>query len=385
MTDTVLYILVLLSLGSNLLFSLVVVYNYVSNIWANKNKNKNQTLIVKPKISVLIPARNESENLKRNLPSILSQRYKDLNILVMDDDSSDPTPDTLDVFKSQYSNFHGYSQNELPKEWKGKVYALHRLSEIEKDTINSEVLLFTDADDYFFGGAIETSLKVMKRNNLDMISFFPGQEFASLAERLFSPISDLILFTLLPLKLVEKTSNPSISAANGQWIMITRDAYEKIGGHESVRNSLLDDTDIARRAKTKGLKTGVYSGIGIVKTRMYSSFISIVNGFAKNIYPIFGSNIFIALPAASLYLFSGVQFVLFLFINSVDERIIYFNLLLLSISFMYFWRLLIGERLKHPFVSIILYPITSMFIFFIALKSYAQTKKRRNIWKGRYV
>jgi cellulose synthase/poly-beta-1,6-N-acetylglucosamine synthase-like glycosyltransferase len=330
----------------------------------------------------MIPVRNEEENLKKTLPSIESLDYERLEIIYYNDDSSDDTAQILREFKSRSKKKISLLEKKSnistnKNKPKGKVAALVSLSEYEKITYKSDILIFTDADDVLDKHIITHTVKTLEDRNLDMFSLFPGQEFGSLTERMFSPIADIVLFTLLLLALVERTKQSSLAAANGQWIAIKRDVYDSLGGFEGLKNTLTEDTDLARKAKVKGYRVAVHSGVSAITTRMYSSTRDIFKGFSKNFYGISGGHSATSIMMGIMYAVSGFGAVVCVF--SLENS----PLSLLPILFMLLWRGILSEKLQHGIFETLLFPITSLFMLLVSINSAIVVPRGKAEWKGR--
>lgn len=356
----------------NLLFLFIVLFNYVSRIWPRPQRSG---LSVRES-SILIPCLNEEEDLQTTIPTVKSVLGSKITAIYLDDGSSDASYSILEKYQSE--RLEVIKGNPVrPLGWKGKSWALQNLYEYEKEKRNAEYIILTDADDELEPEIIETSFALMEKHGLDMLSFFPGQSFGGLIERLFSPIADIILFTLLPLTLVRRTSLTSLAAANGQWVLVRREILDELGGFTELRQFTAEDTALARIAKSKGYKVAVYSGIYLIRTRMYEGYKEIVNGYTKNLYSIAGNNSILTILMGCIYLIAGVGALSSLFFVN------YYPFALLPFLIMIFWRGTLSERLGHGFWAVILFPITSMVLFYIACRSAIMVPRGKASWKGR--
>ena len=232
-----------------------------------------------PLISVCIPARNEERNIRACVEAMLAQDYPNLEVIVLDDRSSDSTPLILAEIASLDSRLHPISGSDLPKGWAGKPHALVQAS----DNARGEWLCFVDADTFAapqtlsscYGKAIET--------NADMFTIMTFQVLGSFWEKVIMP---LVLTALSVGFSPHKVNDPNRkdAIANGQFILIKRTIYDAIGGHESVKDQIVEDKAIAERVKWNGYRLIVADGMRITRTRMYTSLSEMWEGWTKNIY-----------------------------------------------------------------------------------------------------
>lgn len=238
----------------------------------------------KPLVSVLIPARNEAHNISNALSTLIAQSYENVEIFVLDDHSIDDTAEVVRSFQQKDDRIQIIAGRELPSGWTGKNWACFQLSQQAK----GDYLLFTDADNFFSNDAVEKTIGWMQKLNLSLFSAFPQQITKTLAEKLVVPVFDTFVYSLLPLWLTYYVKFPSLAAANGQWIAFTREGYKRIGGHEAVKNQIVEDTELARLAKKRGEKVITASGRDAVMGRMYDSWRGVWNGFSKNAFGLMG-------------------------------------------------------------------------------------------------
>ncbi|MBI4465612.1 MAG: glycosyltransferase [Acidobacteria bacterium] len=231
-----------------------------------------------PKLSVLIPARNEERNIAGCLASLLPQG-EEIEILVADDGSEDRTAAIVSEFCCEHPRVKRIPVPPLPKGWLGKNHAAH----VAAQQSRGEWLLFTDADTRHEPSKLPEMLQWAETVGLDGVSLSPQQRVESWWEKAVIPLVYRQLAKLYPYERVNDSSDP-IAAANGQFILIKRTVYESLGGHEALREALLEDVELARRAKQAGYRLWFGPGQGIVSTRMYRSFPEMWEGWTKNLY-----------------------------------------------------------------------------------------------------
>jgi chlorobactene glucosyltransferase len=240
-----------------------------------------QTPSSSKKISILIPARNEARNLEKLLPSLLAQDAANLEIIVLNDRSDDDTSTVLE----QFSEVQVLEGLPLPSDWLGKNWACHQLSK----AATGEILIFTDADttwQAFTANAIASNLEVQKA---DALCAWAAQEVTDPISRLIQPLQQWSLLAFLPLFFVPLRMFSVAVAANGQCLAFTREAYTRIGGHEAVKRSVIEDMALARAVKHKHGKFLLFNGAKAISTKMYASSSEAFEGYAKNVFPAFGA------------------------------------------------------------------------------------------------
>jgi hypothetical protein len=198
-----------------------------------------------------------------------------------------------------------------PDGWFGKSWACHQLSLAPK----SELLLFVDADVVLEKTALSNAVALLEQHRASLVTCFPTQIMKSVGEHLVVPLMDWILLSMLTLHSVHSSKNPLITAANGQFMLFEKSAYDKIGGHCSVRNELVEDIEIARTLKKKKFRVVTTLGNKLVFCRMYENGRSAVKGIGRSLYA--GLKVpfgFGALFLVSVWVVNVMPF-LFVFIN----------------------------------------------------------------------
>ena len=343
----------------------IVAYNYFTAPRIKKNNNYTSE---SAEISVLIPARNEEKNIKKCIESILNQTYNKLYIIVLDDNSIDNTKLIIEEYTNKYKNVHLLEGKELPQGWLGKNWACEQLSKNAK----SDYLLFIDADVELKENAIAGLMAKMNKYKLDAISVFPSQKIYRFGEWLVVPMMNWLLLSFLPLKQVYKSKNVSFAAANGQLFLFKKNIYHAIGGHERVKNEVVEDMEFARLLKCNKYKLMTALGDTQIYCSMYDSFESAVNGFSKNFYEGFKiEKLSFILLISSFEIIFLLPFVLLFF----DVRFLWAVILIL-ISRIY---ISIISR-QNVFVNLLLHPIQMIILFYVGIKS---INKNGIEWKGR--
>ena len=242
-------------------------------------------------VSVLIPARNEENNIANLLHDLQNQNYQNIEIIVFNDLSTDNTEKIITQLAKNDNRIQLLNSEGLPEGWLGKNYACHCMSQLAK----GDYLLFLDADVRIKKGLIGNTVAWAENHKTGLLSIFPTQKMASLGEYLTVPIMNYILLTLLPLVLVFKSKFSSLAAANGQFMLFNKANYFDKLPHEKFRNNKVEDIEIARYFKQNKIPVVCLLGNKSIECRMYHGFDEAVNGFSKNVVTFFGNSFFAAI------------------------------------------------------------------------------------------
>src|SRR5229473_2538746 len=254
------------------------------------------TVFGRPTVSVIVPARNEEACLDPCLRSLVAQTDVTFEIIVVDDHSTDHTRQIASSFSSP--SLRVVEAGPLPVGWTGKNNAVTAGSQASR----GEWLLFTDADTIHQPGSLARSLAEAKRQGAAMLSYSPEQVVESFWEKAVMPVIFAELAATFRPSLVSDPNSPA-AAANGQYILIAREAYDAVGGHAAIAANLLEDVALARAVKRSGRKIFFRYGGDAVRTRMYRSFAQLREGWTKNLALLFPS-------PARLAALRGTEFVL---------------------------------------------------------------------------
>jgi chlorobactene glucosyltransferase len=234
-----------------------------------------------PLVSVIVPARDEAVNISVCLASLLNSEYSNLEIVVVDDGSSDGTGDIVQILADHSDGRVQLVDGEpLPNGWLGKPWACWQ----GYRRARGEVLLFTDADTRHDERLLGHAVGALLKRRADMTSVMPRQLMIGHWERLILPhIFALISLRYINLERVNRTRTPRHVIANGQFMLIRREAYEAIGGHERLRGEIVEDQRIAQRLVAAGRRILIAHAEDLMDTRMYRSLGGIVEGWTKNL------------------------------------------------------------------------------------------------------
>ncbi len=335
----------------------------------------------RPELSVCVPARNEEPNLRACVESILgSAGDLAIEVLVYDDQSTDATPRILDELIASDPRVRRVDTVPLPEGWIGKQHACWRMSEAAK----GGWMLFTDADVRFSPGSFESALAAAQRYDAELISTFPRELTGSVGEAIIIPMIHFVLFSYLPMAMMRMSNSASASAGCGQFVLISRTAYDATGGHSSARHSMHEGILLPRLVRRAGMHTDLFDGTDQVQCRMYHGWRQTWAGFTKNAYEGLGSPVLLVVFTL-LHAIGHVWpwFVLLGAIVSTELRGIPLYLAGLAIVIALLQRTILGARFRQSFLGVALHPIGVIAMTTIQWHSFALSVLGRRSWRGR--
>jgi glycosyltransferase involved in cell wall biosynthesis len=256
-----------------------------------------------PVVSVIVPARNEETCLTLCLESLVSQTGIDFEIIVVDDESSDRTAEIARSF----SNVTVISAAPLPGNWTGKNNAMSAGAKIAHS--KAKWLLFTDADTVHKLGSLARAVTEAEQHGAALLSYSPEQEVRTFWERAVMPVIFAELAATYPPKKVNDPAS-NIAAANGQYLMISREAYDAVDGHTKIAGDLLEDVAMAHLVKSSDRKIFFRYGRDAVRTRMYRNWAQMKEGWTKNLALLFKYPVRRAIVLLAIWAFSWATFAL---------------------------------------------------------------------------
>ena len=232
-----------------------------------------------PLISLCIPARNEERNIRNCVESALAQDYPNIEVIVLDDRSTDSTLTQLKEIASCDSRLLPISGSDLPEGWAGKPHALFQASAVAR----GEWLCFVDSDTFLNPDAISSCYAKALETKADLFTTLTQQVLGTFWEKVVMPLVMTALSVgFSPRKVNDPKRRDAI--ANGQFILIRRTVYDAIGGHEKVKDQIVEDKAISEQVKWNGYRLIVADGLQVIRTRMYTSLETMWEGWTKNIY-----------------------------------------------------------------------------------------------------
>ena len=326
-----------------------------------------------PLVSVCVPARNEEFRIRPCLESFLRQDYPRVEVLILDDQSTDGTYRLLKEYSAKSKSFKALRGKALPKGWVGKPWACHQLALKAR----GEWLFFTDADTWHSPDMLKRSVQAAEEEKADLLSCFTRQETKTWLEYLVIPVMVFCLTAFLPVSRVLKrgTRFSKFAGAGGQFLLFKRKAYKAIGGHACVKNEIVEDLKIGNHLVQKGLKLVLLNGVEVTLCRMYQSARDVWEGFSKNFFPAFGFSVGKALAGYCFLLSVTVlPFALLIFLIPWTPL---FNAALGLALLQILLRLNQARHYRLPFFSCFLHPLGNLLFVLIGFNS-----MRWFLWKG---
>lgn len=367
---TVLDWVMILILAVLVVLLLLCIVNILTIPVLRKRKKQNGDVLV----SVLIPARNEEQNIGNCVESVIRQSYRNLEVIVLNDGSTDRTREI--VCSVNDSRLRVSDGLPLPQGWVGKNFACHQLHGMA----NGSYLLFIDADTKLEEDCISSALEFSLEHSCDLLSVMPYEISESFWEKLVIPMLYFAVTVFLPFPMISRSPKKQYAMGNGQFMMFRRSFYDSIGGHESLKNRIVEDVWLARRVKEFKGKLVFADANELISCRMYRNLKEVWEGFSKNI--------FAGLSFSELGLLMTVVIYLALFVippallisgviapSAVSVSVVMIPALM---------RILQAVKFRQPLLFSFLNPLSALFISAVALNSFRLVRFNGGAtWKGR--
>jgi glycosyl transferase family 2 len=255
-------------------------------------------------VTVVLPVRDEEAQVGDCLAAALDQRgVPDLQVVVVDDGSTDGTADVVRAVADPRVRL--VPAGALPPGWLGKPHACSAGVAASPGPADG-VLVFVDADVRLAPDAVAGAVAVLDEAGLDLVSPWPRPLTGGPAERLVQPLSPWLWATTLPLRLAERSPRPSLAAANGQFLVVRREVYDRAGGHAAVRGEVIEDVALLRAVKRAGGRGGPVAGAHLAACRMYDGWPALREGYTKSLWASVGGSPTAAVAAATVLTAAGV-------------------------------------------------------------------------------
>lgn len=232
-----------------------------------------------PEVTILIPAKDEAAGIAQCLDAVLAQDYPRFNVVAIDDRSTDRTGGILDQIASRDRRVRviHVTPGDLPAGWLGKCHALH----LGQQQARGQWLLFVDSDVTLSPGALRAALSLALARNYDAVSILPKLQCRSFLERLMLPLLAAAWAIMHAISRTNQDNRTGSAAANGQFFLIRRSAYQAVGGHQAVRDQITEDVELMRLLKSRGFRTRFFTGSHLASTRMHARFGQMLHGWAR--------------------------------------------------------------------------------------------------------
>ena len=340
------------------------------------------------KVSVLIPARNEEKKLAHLLDSLVKQSYKNYEILIVDDNSTDSTWKIIEEYMSKYPNlikgYHGKEKHE--KVLNGKTYALSQIEHVA----TGEFILATDADTRHHYNSISFAVSRMEESSLDMLSGFPKECSSSFMANILTSAMNFVPVIYIPFPIAARFPNKYFTIANGQFIMMRRAALNELGGYEAIDTELVDDVNLAKYFVNNKKKYAFTAISQVVECDMYDNKSDAFHGISRSIGGIFPATRLAIIPLSLVVIIllslsiSPFFAIALLFISKallVESSLMIAGAILFTIAW---YRCAKMQRFSSS-VSLS-WPLTIVMICIMYLYSYFVRRSGKSFkWKGREV
>lgn len=336
-----------------------------------------------PLVSIIVPARNEAQNIERVINNLLEQDYPNLEILVVDDQSEDATAQMARDAAAGDPRFQLISGKPLPDTWIGKNWACHQAAQ----QANGEILIFTDADVRWQPEAISAILKVIENTKADLLTVWPKQIASTFSERMVIPMMTFTVLSYLPELAVRYVPFKSLAAATGQCLVFRREAYQKIGGHAAIKSSVIDDMSLAWNIKRSRRRFAQALSNGFIETHMYSGWSAVRDGFAKNIMAGHSGKPILLLASAifhwTLFLLPWLWLLIGQLVPNQPTGWATFPIAMILLAILI--RVLTAHLAKDKMVDAFLLPISIILMTIIAVQGLIWHLRGTATWKGRTI
>jgi len=352
----------------------------ISNFWGIP-RLKGRTPRSFPKVSILIPMRNEAFNAEGVISSALSLDYPDYEVLVYEEGSDDGTPEILaGITHPQLRVLKG---SPPPLGWLGKNWACYNLAK----EASGPLLLFVDADVRLEQDALRAAVAELLEGDYHLVSVLPRQEVGSLGELLLVSIIPWSLASFFPLVLSKMFRAAKIQATVGQFILVRKEAYLRAGGHEAIKGEVLDDFELGWLMRKRGYKLGLLYGGDLVRCRMYRGFKEAFDGLSKNLFLVFRRRLALFAFVWGFLFYSTWEPLCFLVGAGLGAHIPaeVFRASLASFSFSFALWGLTAARFGLPLFLPLVHPIVVAVALATAARSAFWHLTGRGTWKGRSI
>ena len=335
-----------------------------------------------PLVSILIPARDEQANIETCLASLQKQDYPNLEILVLDDNSSDNTASIVRRIAAADDQVQLLKGEPLPEGWAGKSFACHQLAKEARGSW----LLFTDADTIHAPHMVRSVLALALKFRTSLLSGFPRQVAEALPQKLAVPVLYFIILSWLPIWWLQRHEVPKPSLAIGQFLLFPKDEYWRIGGHEAVKSRILEDVWLGVEVNRHGGRQLAVDLSPVVSCHMYRSVKAMWEGFTKWTYSVAATS----RAALCGLIIAGYVFFLAPFYWLWNEFIVAAAptslrpFIILQVVTIIAMRWMVDRHFKEPIVSAFLHPVGFSFVFLTSIHAGVRRAIGKGVcWKNR--
>ncbi len=330
------------------------------------------------KLSVVVPARDEAANIEPLMDSVLASTAVDLELVVVDDHSTDDTAQRVLARAARDPRVRLVRAPSLPPGWNGKMHALH----VGAHRSRHATLVFLDADLRASHDALARLAAGLQGTRASLVSGVPRQETVSWLEAFLVPLIPFVLLGFLPLGRMRRSAHPAYAAGVGQVFAARREDYLRVGGHAAIRHTRHDGLALPRAFRRLGLRTDLLDLTELFRVRMYADAASTFAGFAKNADEGLGRPVVLASLGPVLLMGQVLPFVLLL--ASPWLPLAVGPLALAGALLVVGPRLVVRRRFHQAWISVLAHPVAILLL--LASQVYGLTRARsgrRVAWRGR--
>ncbi len=344
----------------------VFMVNLVLNILSFKKPSR-EALVPNPPplVSIMVPARDEETNIGRCLKSLQRQDYPNLEIIVLDDNSTDRTSEIVRDFVSADPRIRLIEGAPLPDGWAGKPHACHQMSSLAA----GDWFLFVDADTVHAPHMLRSTLSLAIEEHADLLSGFPRQLAGSFCTRIGIPLIYFIIMSWFPLWALQLSRKPRPSLAIGQYLLFTRRIYNTIGGHTAVRSRILEDVWLGVETVKAGGRHVAVDLTGIVSCRMYRGIAGLWEGFTRWLYSVSTLSVagLVALVLAAWFFYLSPYYWLWHEFTRPGSPSPWLDIIVFQVGIIFLIRLIANLRFHESPLAAIFHPLAIAFLIFNAV------------------
>jgi chlorobactene glucosyltransferase len=327
-----------------------------------------------PFVSIVVPARDEERAIERTVRALLAQTYQPLEVIVINDRSTDRTGEILGAIDDPRL-LVVHAEGDPPAGWLGKPWALAQGSRRAK----GELLLFVDADIHYAPETVALAVAQQQRSGASLLTLLPHFELRGFWENVAMPQLALVALSFIPVWIANRTTIPLLGIGGGPGNLVVRGEYDAAGGHEALRDAVVDDVGLARLLRRARRRTEVVLADDLVSLRMYHGLGEVVEGFTKNLFATMGRSYAVALCGLGLMLACHLLPYLLLFVPAVRA------IAIATVATITLLRVILFRSLRYRLDNaLFLHPLLVMVWTWIFLRSIWITGVRNELrWRGR--
>jgi chlorobactene glucosyltransferase len=367
-----------------ILAGLIILFiNIIANRLVVKEPIESMRRDTLPSVSVLIPTRNEAKNIVACLRGALTQDHPRYEVIVVDDASTDNTAGLAENIAMNNQRLRVVRGRPIPPHWLGKTYAQYEAAQASR----GEYLLFLDADVVLDRKALSYLVTAAKQSGAGILSIFPSQAKEGFWEGLLAPFRYFYLFLFFPAYAMGWPWEAAAAYANGQCMLVERNAYKKIGGHSAASETLREGADMARQLKRRGGKVKLLSGAGIARARGFGGPQDLWDGIVRFLYAPAHKNVLAAVLMIIGYaLLFVIPFLKVVYTLATGGKLVAVALPIVQIGLGMVMYIAAVGRYGLAFSEVLFFPLgAAVWIVMIAKAISVSSSKQGVKWKGRTI